>query len=571
MSESASQHIDRHVFRRLNNFAEVGRFLIAWLLLMLVLVGGVVYQTRGLTDYYLSSQSTEGGVLNEGIVGTYTNPNPLFASSTVDLSVSKLLFNSILTYDDRGALVNDLAESVLRSEDGLSYSVQLRKDIFWHDGAPFTAKDVEYTYRAIQNPNTKSPYNVSWQGVKIEVVDEHLVKFTLPAALNSFTLSLTNGIVPAHILEKVSFEELRGSAFTSAPIGTGPFKYSQVVRIDDLEATTKRQRIELVRNDGYFKGKPGLEAFVVYALGNNQDLNEYLESKTIDAAVFNSYPILTEGLKDHNIKNIPLLAGTYLFFNMTRVPLDTKELRQALVEGIDVNALLSQLQYPVQKIDGPLLPIHTGYDRTITQYGYNLENANRLLDSLGWVRAENGQFREKEGKILELNMTTLENSDFAFLAARLQSELSASLGIKINIDAMEPAKLQQTLLQHNYELLLYGISLGVDPDVYAYWHSSQAVTDRFNLSRYKSDQADRALEAGRSRPDVALRAIKYKPFLEAWKADVPAVGLYEPPVFYVTESRVFNFEPTKLNSTPDRFYNVHEWEVLTSKQPLVKE
>jgi ABC-type oligopeptide transport system substrate-binding subunit len=127
MTESASQQIDRHVFRRLTSFADVGRFMVAWLLLLVVLIAGVVYQTRGLSEYYLSTQSVPGGLVSEGIIGTYTNPNPIFASSTIDLSVSRLLFNSILTYDDKGALVNDLAETVTRSQDGLIYTVTLRK------------------------------------------------------------------------------------------------------------------------------------------------------------------------------------------------------------------------------------------------------------------------------------------------------------------------------------------------------------------------------------------------------------------------------------------------------------
>jgi peptide/nickel transport system substrate-binding protein len=134
---------------------------------------------------------------------------------------------------------------------------------------------------------------------------------------------------------------------------------------------------------------------------------------------------------------------------------------------------------------------------------------------------------------------------------------------------MKPADIQPVLLKHSYQALLYGITLGVDPDVYGYWHSSQAVADRFNLSQYVSDVADRSLEAGRTRPDVSLRAAKYKPFLEAWKKDVPAIGLYQPPVFFVSKSIIFNFEPTRLNTTADRFYNVHNWQVQTAKKPII--
>ncbi len=571
ITESASQQIDRHVFRRLTSFADVGRFMVAWLLLLVVLIAGVVYQTRGLSEYYLSTQSVPGGLVSEGIIGTYTNPNPIFASSTIDLSVSRLLFNSILTYDDKGALVNDLAETVTRSDDGLKYTVTLRKGTLWHDGRELSSADIIYTYKAIQNPDTKSPYNISWQGVKIEAPDEYTVTFTLPSALNSFPLSLTNGIVPEHILSKLTYSELRSSEFNVRPIGTGPFQFSKVVRIDDFESVTKRQRIEMVRNDAYFKGRPSLDAFVIYALSSEDDLREYLASKQIDSAIFNSSPDFTGVTDTYTVTPVPLLAGAYLFFNTSKAPFDNVEFRRAIASAIDTSDIVSTLAFPVQKIDSPLLPVHTGYDRAIVQTGYDTTASSALLDKLGWVRPDSNSIRVKEGVSLEMTITTLEGSDFSRVAVEIQDRLKSELGVKVNIVAKRPADMQPTLLQHSYEVLLYGITLGVDPDVYGYWHSSQAIADRFNLSLYKSDVADRSLEAGRTRPDVSLRSAKYKPFLEAWKNDVPAIGLYQPPIFFVGQTKIFNFQPTRLNSTADRFYNVHNWQIQTAKKPIIPE
>jgi len=125
-------------------------------------------------------------------------------------------------------------------------------------------------------------------------------------------------------------------------------------------------------------------------------------------------------------------------------------------------------------------------------------------------------------------------------------------------------------LNHSYDILLYGISIGSDPDVYAYWHSSQAKAGRFNLSEYKSATADVSLESGRTRPDRELRAAKYKPLLESWRADVPAIALYQPPTFYATRTPIFGYDPVRLNTVSDRFYNVHEWQIVTAKQPIVK-
>lgn len=567
LTESASQHIDRHVFRRLNNFAEVGRFMIAWVLLLIVLTGGVIYQTRSLSEYYLTTKSTDGGILTEGIIGSYTTPNPLFASTTIDLSVSKLIFNSLLSYDENGVLVNDLAASIKRSDDGLVYTVALKEGVLWQDGTEFTSKDVLYTYKAIQNPDTRSPYIVSWRGVTIAAPEKHKVTFTLPAPINAFPLSLTTGIVPSHILKDVDPEQLRSSDFNFSPVGTGPYKLSNVVRLDDFESIAKRQRIETVRNDAYFKGRPSLEAIVVYALTSEQEIQEFLDKRTIDSAVFNSNPgQLGEGIIT---QTIPLLAGSYVFFNTSKAPFDNLEFRKAIASAINVPEIIKDLGFPVQKVDSPLLSTHVGYDPALVQTKYNIEQAKTLLDQLGYKPDANG-IRQKDGKQLQFSITTLDESDFSAIASGLQSTLNRDLGIKVDIITKKPAELQPLLLQHSYDALIYGITLSVDPDVYAYWHSSQAINDRFNLSMYKSTTADSALEAGRSRPDIDLRAAKYKPFLESWVNDVPAKGLYQPPVFYVSRVRIYGFEPQRLNSTPDRFYNVHNWQITTAELPIIE-
>jgi len=129
-------------------------------------------------------------------------------------------------------------------------------------------------------------------------------------------------------------------------------------------------------------------------------------------------------------------------------------------------------------------------------------------------------------------------------------------------------ELQTTLSLHSYDALLYGIELGPDPDVFAYWHSSQAdarAQQRLNFSEYKSPASDAALEAGRTRSDPTIRAIKYRPFLEAWRNDAPAISLYQPRFLYVTHGQLFGFEPTVMNSGLDRYANVENWMIREEK------
>src|SRR5690606_15241267 len=118
--------------------------------------------------YYLSLQPATGGIYSEGILGTFTNANPIYAASSVDNSVENLVFAGLFTFDGTNKLVGELAEDWKVDDRGLSYTVTLKDNLTWHDGKPLTADDVVFTYSMIKNPDAKSPLASSWQGIKVE-------------------------------------------------------------------------------------------------------------------------------------------------------------------------------------------------------------------------------------------------------------------------------------------------------------------------------------------------------------------------------------------------------------------
>jgi ABC-type transport system substrate-binding protein len=120
-----------------------------------------------------------------------------------------------------------------------------------------------------------------------------------------------------------------------------------------------------------------------------------------------------------------------------------------------------------------------------------------------------------------------------------------------------------------YDILLYAINIGPDPDVYVYWHSSQAEPEAkpgYNLSLYSNKKADASLEAGRSRSNPDLRASKYQPFYEAWKNDIPAVGFHQPVIPHTRNIPVNNMKEKTINITADRFNNAYQWQINVSQQ-----
>lgn len=559
----AEDHFERHLIRRLTRLWEVKRFMAGWLALLVLLGVGVTLQTRALNNYYQQRMPVAGGTYTEGIVGIFGNANPLYATSLTDTTVSRLLFAGLLKYDQKNRLVGDLAESWSFDEEGKTYTVKLRPDLTWHDDKPLTSEDVVFTFQTAQNADAKSPLFAGWQGVKIEATDERTVVFTLRNPLAPFLYSLTTGIVPKHSLATTDPAQLRSSPFnTTNPIGAGPFAWS-TIEVSGTAADNRKQQIGLKAAETYHAGKPKVQQFVIKTFANEEQLIKAFDSQEINAiAGLDRIPDGLDGNDAIQEYSAPLTAATMVFFNMSSPLLSEVRVRQALVHAVDVPTVADSLGYPVILANQPLLKSQLGYDPALKQLETNIEQANKVLDEAGWVRPKPDQTRKKGEESLRIKLYAHNNADYTAVTQSLQKAWQA-IGVETDVQLIADADLQNTINGRAYDALLYGISLGIDPDVFAYWHSTQ--TDqrsaRLNFSNYKSSPADKALEAGRNRADPSLRAAKYRPFLQAWRTDVPALALYQPRFLYITQGKLFGLEPTAVNSAADRFSNVHNWMV----------
>lgn len=561
------ESLDKHFFRRLSRLVGVRRFIAGWVALALVLIGGVVLQTRFLNDYYQVLKPASGGSYTEGIIGTFTNANPLYASGGVDGAVSKLIFSGLMKYDENNQLIGDLAEKWTVDETGIRYEVKIKDNLWWHDGVAITAADVIYTYQTIQNPDAKSPLSSSWSGIKLEQKDDKTVVFTLPNTLSSFPYALTNGIVPKHLLEQFPVSQLRSVRFnTVGTVGSGPFKWD-AVEVTGLTPETRQERIGMVANEKYHDGAPKLQRFTVVSYRNEEQLLDAFNNREVDAIVgLSSVPDTVLENKTVREHNIPLTGEVLVFLKTSHPILADVKVRQALVKASNPSEIVDGLDHPVIAARGPLLASHLGYDKALVQFPTNVEEARQLLDSAGWVTGSDG-IRIKGDQKLSFKLLAQATSEYNYVTRSLQKQWR-EVGVDVSVDQPSDRDLQEAVAQHGYDALLYGISLGIDPDVFAYWHSSQAdprAPTRLNLSEYKSSVADRSLEAGRTRSDNAVRAAKYRPFLEAWRNDAPALVLYQPRFLYVTHGEVYGFNPRTLNNATERFNSVEDWMVREIK------
>ncbi len=559
----ADVRLEQLFVRRLERLVSVRRFILLWVSLFTLIFVCLVAQVRGLSIYYQSLQPTPGGVYSEGIIGSFTNANPLYATGVADTAISRLVFSGLFKYDQNNQLVGDLANSFQIDPTETRYVVNLRHNVKWHDGTPFTADDVVFTYQTIQNIASQSSLFSSWQGIHVSKADSYTVVFNLPSPLSAFRYNLTNGIVPKHLLAKVRPGQLRSAAFNTSPIGTGPFRW-KFVEVTGTTSTDRRQAITLAADGHYFLGRPKLDGFILRTFYDDKLLIKAFEDKQLNA--IGGLDALPQSLvKAADVKTYltPMTSAVMAFFNNSRDALADQNVRRALVSGVDRQQLVRILTYPGNLVDEPLLRGQLGYDPTFAELPFNIDTANHLLDQAGWPRDASGQ-RAKNGQPLSFEIASQNSQNYTVLAEYLQKSW-AQLGAKVSVRFYDSQDMQSAIIpNHNYDVLLYGISIGADPDVFAYWDSSQASVSsqgHLNLSEYKSTAADQALGAARTRSDPALRTLKYRPFLSAWRDQAPALALYQPQYLYITRGPLFGSGRVALNSDADRFYNVANWMV----------
>ncbi len=562
-SQQAETKIESQLFDRFERLRAVRRFIGAWVLLFVILIGLTVWQLNGLATYYQSLQPTPGGIYTEGILGDFTNANPVFATSAVDASISKLIFAGLLKYDNHNNLVGDLAQSWSSNEIGTVYTVNLKPHLQWQDGQPLTAADVAFTYQVIQNPDAQSPLVSNWRGITVTAVNPLQIRFTLPNALSSFPYEMTNGIIPKHLLSNVAMTDMRSTAFnTQNPIGAGPFEW-KTLQVTGDTPVDREEQVAMAPFAGYNGGQPKLDSFVVHAFHDKDKLIASYDKNELTAmSGLTSVPTNLVNDKHSQKISFNLTAAKMVFFKTTSPNLQDANVRQALVASVNVPAIIKQLDYKARPVREPLLVGQLGYDPGSAQMGFDAAVAAQKLTAAGWVPGKDG-IRFKNKQPLHFTLYAEDDPEDTKVANIIVDDWRR-VGVNAELLLQSGTDLQQTATSHSYDALMYGISIGVDPDVFVYWDSSQAdirATNRLNFSEFSSPAADAALEGGRTRQNPSLRVIKYKPFLQAWQQAAPALGLYQPRFLYITHQTVYHLDPRTINTSTDRFNNVQDWEL----------
>ena len=530
------------------------RFLFAWLGIF-ILSGGLLYINQGkLADHYLEPGPASGGEFREGMVGELEVINPIFEGDRVSRSVEQLVFSGLFRYDGSSQLDTDLALDYELDESRQVYTVELREDVRWHDGEPLTAEDVAFTFETIKNEATDSSLQVLWSDIEIEDIDEYTVRFELPNPYAPFLHQLTVGIVPEHILGEEELSQLRVMDFNQDPIGTGPFEFNRI---------TSAGNIHLTRYDDYHDDQPQLERFVVAVFEEEEEMVDAYNGGELSSMVAGSdFQESIIDIDSSRVRSLQTTTQVFNFINTDRV--EDVATRRALRGAVDTRQVIEEMDGNFIEADSPLRPEHLGYSSLDVRN--TLDESRELLIEAGWEEIDDGW--EQDGERLSLDLATQSRQQYEAAAASVASQWR-ELGVEVEVQDYSSSDLQQDIIApRDYDALIFGVALGPDPDVYAYWHSSQTVENGRNLSQYISEVADINLEDGRTRTDEELRAAKYQAFQEAWLADAPALPLYRSNYYHVQREQVLGANVEQVMSTEHRFHDVENWTINT--EPVLK-
>lgn len=546
-SEEGKEHIKENFFGRLKNVGNIKLLILEWALLVVALILLAVTQAFWFANSYSEDVFSEGGSYIEATLGDVDSMNPLFATTNSEKVLSRLMFGTLVTIDDSGHPNIGLASAITPSEDGKTWTVKLRDNLVWSDGEPITIGDVIYTVELIQNPRVDSIYDSNFTNVKVSISENDEIVFRLPFPYADFISALNIPILPKHILENTDPETLIESTFSTAPITSGAFMFNA----SQSTSKTNETVIYLSANPNYYRGKPLLNSFAIHTYDDKESIIAALNAGTVTATAE-----LTE--KDREKvntsqflgRNSSLNEGAFIFFNTKNVAVKNPALRSAIRQGLDINKLRAQALETVA-LDYPLLVSQI----KLSQYpGIPETNFDLAKEKIAELTG---------GETVSLNVTTVNSGFLPEVTTELGNELK-ELGFDVNVSIYEEGQefITNVISMRNYDLLVYEVELGSDPDLLPYYHSSQASDGGLNLSNYRNALVDDLLLGARDTLDEELRIKKYESFLEYWVAETPAIGLYQPNLtyYYNKNTRTFS-DNTKLVTAIDRFSDITDWAV----------
>jgi len=504
--------------------------------------------------YPKNKQIEDGGTLVVGIRAEPESLNPLFALSQSSRNIIGLVFSRLADInEDLKTFAPRLAKSWEISTEKLQVTFHLRTDVQWQDGMPFTSKDVVFTYQLHVNSI------IAWDGIafkqnisKVEAFDDSTVVFSFNQNSRSMLMDAVEGyIIPRHILQNISPENLFTADFNRHPVGTGPYRFSSW---EDM------QTITLIKNDSYYEpNKPHLDRIIFQIIPDNFNLLNQLKAGDIDL-VEGIYPkdfqIILKNWEQgrSDIRPISYLGRRYDFIGWNMIDPESyriavgagaapnaikndikpnalfgnQEIRAALTMALDRDAIMNTVNFGMAvPLNGPVSPILPSYNEAANiSWKYDPQAAANILSEQGWTDTDGDKILDKNGVSFEFELLTESgNIRWEQVATIVQAQLD-EIGIRVTPRFLEPALLYGKLLPaKDFNAVIIGWSVGLTPDFSPLFHSATFFTP-FHFTGYYSPEYDRLDEQSKAALSDAAAQKYYNQITHLLSNELPYTWLY---------------------------------------------
>jgi peptide/nickel transport system substrate-binding protein len=534
------------------------RLSVILFLILLLLAGCANEQSNSGPQEKAYKPTAYGDIIVRGDIGDASNLIPILASDSASHSIAGLIYNGLVKYDKNMNIVGDLAESWDISKNGLVITFHLRKGVKWHDGRPFTAKDVLYTYQVTVDPKTPTAYAGDFLKVKkAEVLDDYTFRVTYDKPFAPSLISWSSAILPRHLLEG---QDITKSSLARHPVGTGPYLFKEWLA---------GQKIVLVSNADYFEGRPYVGGHVTRIIPDMATMFLELRARNID--MMGLTPLQYTRQTENNLFRQSFdkyrylaFAYTYLGYNLKHPFFVDKRVRQAISYAINKEEIISGVLLGLGKpATGPYKPGTWAYNENVKTYSYNPQKARELLRAAGWTKTNNDGFLEKDGLPFTFELITNQGNETRQKCAEIIQRQLKEVGIDVKIRILEwAAFINDFINKRRFEAVILGWTIPLDPDAYDVWHSSKTAPEELNFISYKNPEVDALLEKARSTFDQKLRKKYYDRFQEILVEDQPYTFLYVPDELVVISKRFRGIEPAPIGLS----HNFIKWYVPKDEQ-----
>ena len=476
-------------------------------------------QLKNLNKTYTSQ---DGGTLIDATIGEPSGLIAMVAGESAAAAISANIFNKLLKYDKNLDIEGELAETWQVSADQKTITFKLKPNLKWADGKPLTSADVLWTWQAVTDEKTGSPYASDFQLVKkAEAPDATTFSVTysepFAPALDSWS---GLQILPKHLLEG---QDLHTTAFSRKPIGSSYYQ---------LDSWNSGENIKLSRNSSSVLGSANINALVTRIIPDKSAqflelMAGNIDSMGLDPVQYSRIVPARPKLKQTLNLYKELGSGyTYMGFNLKHKPFNDVRVRKAINYAIDKQEIIDGVYLGLGiDIASPYKPGTRWSNPNLKSYAYDPVKAKALLAEAGFADADGDGILERDGKPFSFEIITNQNKERENSAVLIQRRLK-DVGIEVKIRAIEWASfISRFIKTGDFDVVVLGWGLGLDPDQYSIWHSSQQGGDKFNFINYSNPKVDALLEQGRLELNPDKRQKIYHEFAEILLEDSPIVYL----------------------------------------------